>query len=55
MTKMKADWIQEGGFKDVTVTLKVLKHERDYEVSFYLICLLYLLIIDNILLLSFLF
>ncbi|KNC24939.1 Tyrosine-protein kinase hopscotch [Lucilia cuprina] len=31
MTKMKADWLQDGGFKDVTVTLKVLKHEKDYE------------------------
>lgn len=33
MTKMKADWIQEGGFKDITVTLKVLKHNKDYEVD----------------------
>lgn len=38
---MKADWIQEGGFKDVTVTLKVLKHERDYEVSFPLILIIF--------------
>lgn len=33
MTKMKADWIQDGGFKDVTVTLKVLKYDKDFQVS----------------------
>ncbi|XP_061389403.1 tyrosine-protein kinase hopscotch [Musca vetustissima] len=30
MIKMKADWIQNDGYKDVTVTLKVLKFEDDF-------------------------
>lgn len=32
MIKMKADWIQNDGYKDVTVTLKVLKFEDDFPV-----------------------
>ncbi|XP_075155140.1 tyrosine-protein kinase hopscotch [Haematobia irritans] len=31
MLKVKADWIQDGGFKDVTVTLKVLKDDQDFK------------------------
>ncbi|KAL9880141.1 tyrosine-protein kinase hopscotch [Glossina fuscipes fuscipes] len=30
MIKMRADWVQEGGFKDVNVTLKVLKYDEDF-------------------------
>lgn len=33
MIQMRADWIQEGGFKDVSVTLKVLKHDNDFQVG----------------------
>lgn len=33
MIKMRADWVQEGGFKDVNVTLKVLKYDEDFPVN----------------------
>lgn len=38
MIKMRADWVQlTGGFKDVRVTLKVLKSDSDFPVIFILL------------------
>ena len=32
MIRVRADWIQEGSFKDVPATMKVLNDEKDFSV-----------------------